>query len=131
MKKLSKSKFRNGLECPNKLYFLSKGSAYFNKKIEDPFLESLAQGGFQVEELARLHYPEGVFIEAHPGDYEASINETLQYLKNRDSIVIYEAAFEYDGYYVRSDVVVKKDKEIKRLKFSVDTVYRVLLKEKI
>ena len=113
MKKLSKSKFRNGLECPNKLYFLSKGSKYYNKKVEDPFLESLAQGGFQVEELARLHYPEGVFIEAHPGDYEASIDETLPYLKNRESIAIYEAAFEYDGYYVRSDVVVKKNKEIK------------------
>jgi hypothetical protein len=34
-----------------------------------------------VEELARLHYPEGVFIEANPGDYEVSINETLPYLK--------------------------------------------------
>jgi len=113
MKKLSKSKFRIGLECPNKLYFLSKGSKYYNKKVEDSFLESLAQGGFQVEELARLHYPEGVFIEAHPGDYEASINETLPYIKNRDSIVIYEAAFEYNGYYVRSDVIVKKGKEIK------------------
>ncbi len=113
MKKLSKSKFRNGLECPNKLYFLSKGGLYYNKKIEDPFLESLAKGGFQVEELARLHYPEGVFIEAHPGDYEASINETIPYFKDRDSVALYEAAFEFNGCYVRSDVVVKRGKDIK------------------
>ena len=113
MKKLSKSKFRNGLECPNKLYFLSKGNTFYNKKLEDPFLESLAQGGFQVEELARLHYPEGKFIEANPRDYKASIDETSPYLIDRDFIAIYEAAFEYEGYYVRSDIVVKKGKEIK------------------
>lgn len=113
MKKLSKSKFRNGLECPNKLYLISKGNKYFNKKIEDPFLESLAQGGFQVEELARLHYPDGVFVEAHPGDYDASINETFPLLNTSQSKVIYEAAFEYNGCYVRSDLVVKSGNKIK------------------
>jgi len=81
MKKLSKSKFRNGLECPNKLYFLSKGSTYFNKKIEDPFLESLAQGGFQVEELARLHYPEGVLLlwAAFLAQVQVSEEQILQF----------------------------------------------------
>ena len=113
MKKLSKSKFRTGIDCPNKLYFLSKGNLYYNKKIDDPFLESLAQGGFQVEELARLHYPEGRFIEAHPGDYEASIVETHPLIESHENIVIYEAAFEYDGYYVRSDVVVKGGNDLK------------------
>ena len=86
---------------------------YYNKKIDDPFLESLAQGGFQVEELARLHYPEGRFIEAHPGDYEASIVETHPLIESHENIVIYEAAFEYDGYYVRSDVVVKGGNDLK------------------
>lgn len=113
MKKLSKSKFRTGIDCPNKLYFLSKGNLYYNKKIDDPFLESLAQGGFQVEELARLHYPDGRFIEAHPGDYEASVAETHPLIESHENIAIYEAAFEYDGYYVRSDVVVKKGEHVK------------------
>ncbi len=113
MKKLSKSKFRTGLDCPNKLYFLSKGNLYYNKKIDDPFLESLAQGGFQVEELARLHYPEGRFIEAHPGDYEASVAETHPLIEGHENIAIYEAAFEFDGYYVRSDVVVKQGNHVK------------------
>jgi hypothetical protein len=113
MKKLSKSKFRTGIDCPNKLYFLSKGNLYYNKKIDDPFLESLAQGGFQVEELARLHYPDGRFIEAHPGDYEASVAETHPLIESHENIAIYEAAFEYDGCYVRSDVVVKKGEHIK------------------
>ena len=73
----------------------------------------MAQGGFQVEELARLHYPEGRFIEAHPGDYEASVAETHPLIEGHENIAIYEAAFEYDGYYVRSDVVVKQGDHVK------------------
>ncbi|WP_333596780.1 hypothetical protein [Chryseobacterium flavum] len=59
-KPLTKSRFKLGLECPNKLFFTSK-KEYANTKVEDTFLKALAQGGFQVEELARLGYPQGVF----------------------------------------------------------------------
>jgi hypothetical protein len=59
---LSKSRFKLGLECPNKLFFTSN-PIYANKKNEDSFLKSLAEGGFQVEELARLHYPNGVRLQ--------------------------------------------------------------------
>ncbi len=65
MKVLSKSRFKLGLECPNKLYFTGK-KEYANTKNEDSFLAALAKGGFQVEALARLHYPDGVFIEGEP-----------------------------------------------------------------
>lgn len=37
MKPLTKSRFKLGLECPNKLFF-TDNSGYSNKKIEDPFL---------------------------------------------------------------------------------------------
>ena len=57
MRLLTKSRFKQALECPNKLYYTKK-KEYGNLKQEDPFLEALAQGGFQVEELARLEYPE-------------------------------------------------------------------------
>jgi hypothetical protein len=53
MKPLTKSRFKTALECPNKLFFTSK-KEYANNKSEDPFLQALASGGFQVEELARL-----------------------------------------------------------------------------
>ena len=53
MKLLTKSRFKLGLECPNKLYF-TNNEQYANQKSEDPFMQALAQGGFQVEELARL-----------------------------------------------------------------------------
>jgi hypothetical protein len=53
MKPLTKSRFKLGLECPNKLFYTSK-KEYAIQKNEDTFLQALAQGGFQVEELARI-----------------------------------------------------------------------------
>ena len=63
MKALSKSRYKQGLECPNKLYFSNNKEVYLNKKNEDSFLQALASGGFQIEEYARLQYPGGILIE--------------------------------------------------------------------
>ena len=60
MKALSKSRFKLGLECPNKLYFSNNSEEYHNIKSDDTFLQALASGGFQIEEYARLMYPNGV-----------------------------------------------------------------------
>ncbi|MFL2565194.1 MAG: hypothetical protein ACJ0QN_05310, partial [Parvicellaceae bacterium] len=62
MKALSKSRFKLGLECPNKVYFSNNKDIFYNQKKEDPFLEALASGGFQVEEYARLQFPNGKLI---------------------------------------------------------------------
>ena len=66
MRYLTKSLYKTGLECPNKLFY-TKNKQYANTKKDNPFLEALASGGFQVEELAKLHYPEGVLIEDKDG----------------------------------------------------------------
>ena len=63
MKVLSKSRFKLGLECPNKIYFSNNTKVFNNIKKEDPFLEALASGGFQVEEYARLHFSDGELID--------------------------------------------------------------------
>ena len=65
MKVLSKSRFKIGLSCPNKLYF-SANKSYKNKEDDNTFLASLAEGGFQVEALARLSYPGGHFVSMLP-----------------------------------------------------------------
>ena len=68
---LTKSRYKLGLECPNKLYFTKKENEFLNLKSEDSFLMALASGGFQVEELARMHYPEGILVEELDAyDYE-------------------------------------------------------------
>lgn len=105
MKVLSKSRFKLGLECPNKLYFTSK-KKYANKKNDDTFLQALANGGFQVEELARMHYPDGIFINTETYEYEKAVQLTQEALQN-ENIIIYEAAFLVDGYFIRTDIIEK------------------------
>jgi hypothetical protein len=110
MRLLTKSKFKLGLECPNKLYYTRK-KEYANKKQEDSFLQALAQGGFQVEELARMHYPKGVLIEGNDGDYQLLWEQT-QKLLEQENVIIYEPAFLVNGLFIRVDVLVKKGNNI-------------------
>jgi hypothetical protein len=111
MKPLTKSRFKTALECPNKLFFTSK-KEYPNNKSDDPFMQALASGGFQVEELARLHYPDGVFINTETYEYEQAFQLTKEALK-LENVVIYEAAFQFDGLFIRTDIIEKKGNSIK------------------
>ncbi|GAA4314625.1 hypothetical protein GCM10023115_28180 [Pontixanthobacter gangjinensis] len=108
---LTKSRFKLALECPNKLYYTRK-SEYANQQLEDPFLEALAHGGFQVEELARLEYPEGELIENNDWDYNLLVEQT-EVLLERDNVVIFEAAFRYQNLFIRTDILVKTGNNIK------------------
>ena len=111
MRVLSKSRFKLGLECPNKLYYTGK-KEYANKKQEDPFLLALAEGGFQIEEYARMHYPGGILIEGNDGDYELLWQQTQELLQ-QENVIIYEAAFLNNGLFVRTDILVKEGNKIK------------------
>lgn len=111
MKVLSKSRFKLGLECPNKLFFTSN-KLYANKKNDDTFLQALAKGGFQVEELARMHYPNGLFIDTETYEYEKAAQLTQEALQH-DNVIIYEAAFLVDGYFIRTDIIEKKGTKVR------------------
>ena len=111
MRVLSKSRFKLGLECPNKLYY-TNDSTFANKKSVDTFLQSLAEGGFQVEELARLHYEDGVFIDGESFEYEKAVQLTNEALL-RENVVLYEGAFLVNGYYVRCDIIEKTGNKIR------------------
>ena len=110
MKVLTKTRFKLGLECPNKLYYTGKTEEYANPKSKDPFLIALADGGFQVEELARLHYPEGILIEDKRDDknydYLDKVQQTNELLKLKN-VVIFEAAFIYENLFIRVDIIEK------------------------
>ena len=107
---LTKSRYKLALECPVKLYYTGK-KEYTNVKVEDPFFEALAQGGFQVEELARMEYPEGVLVDGEHFDYDGAINKTNALLE-QENVVIFEAAFAYENLFIRTDILVKKGNKI-------------------
>lgn len=104
MRYLTKSKFKLGLECPTKLYYTGKDS-FPNQKADDPFLEQLAKGGFQVEALARLMYSGGSMIDVR--DRDVATVQTKELLKN-ESATIYEASFLFEALNVRTDIVQKQ-----------------------
>ena len=72
------------MECPTKLYY-SRIHNYQNNQLEDPFLESLAEGGYQIGELAKFlisdqPYMDKITIESL--DYEDSLELTKKKLIN-------------------------------------------------
>ncbi|MCB9092176.1 MAG: DUF2779 domain-containing protein [Halobacteriovoraceae bacterium] len=105
MRYLTKSRFKIALECPTKLYYNEHKDKYANSKLDDPFLEALAKGGFQVGELAKCYYPNGHDITEL--DYETSEKKTLELLK-LDEVVIFEAAIRYKNLFIRIDILEKK-----------------------
>ena len=106
---LTKSRFKLALSCETKLFYTRKPERYPDTSSDDSFLESLAEGGFQVGELARLYHPGGVMI-ADRG-YEKPLKLTNELLK-QENVIIYEPAFLFDNCFIRADVLVKEGNRI-------------------
>ena len=51
---LTKSRFKLALSCPTKLYYGTKENNYENTQSDDRFMKALAEGGYQVGELAKF-----------------------------------------------------------------------------
>ena len=105
MKYLTKTLFKKGIECPLKLT-----NDYESSSEKNEFLDALADGGFQAEELSRLHFSPGDLIEHL--DYTNALENTRELFKNTNS-TIYEAAFLHDNLFVRTDILVKQNNIIK------------------
>ncbi len=118
MRYLTKSRYKLGLECPSKLFYINKPKEYANMKLEDPFLLARANGGFQVEALARLEYPNGILVDVQGGEYQKAIDETNRLL-SMEQCIIFEAAFAFNNLFIRTDILVKKRNKISLLEKKV------------
>lgn len=103
-KYLTKSRFKVGLSCPRKLFYLDKPQEYANLQLDDPFLLALARGGYQVGELAKLQYPHGV--EVLEQEHIAAAQRTRELLQ-QERAVVFEGAFLFQNFFVRADIVIK------------------------
>lgn len=101
---LTKSRFVMGLECPQKLIY-DQDTRYRNLKREDSFLASLADGGFQVGEFAKAHFPCGHDILTL--NMDEAVKQTEALLIAGDC-VIFEAAIRFQNCFLRVDVLEKK-----------------------
>lgn len=116
---LTKSRFKLALECPTKLFYTGKTEDYNNQKLDDPFLEALAEGGFQVGELAKLYHPGGV--EVREKDHAKAVLETDRLLDN-EQVTIFEAAVQQEKLFIRADILVRSGEELSLIEVKAKSV---------
>jgi hypothetical protein len=104
---LTKSRFKLAVECPTKLFYSSKQSLYKNTKHEDSFLRMLADGGFQVGELAKVIYKDAHEISTK--DPKEALEITKKLLAENENITLLEPAIEFENLLVRIDVLIKRN----------------------
>ncbi len=102
---LTKSRFKQAVECPTKLYYSGNPTEYKDNMADNTFLAMLAEGGYQVGALAKLRYPSGIEIEDR--NHAAAYAKTLEYLA-QDNVVLFEPAILFGDFFIRIDILVKK-----------------------
>lgn len=101
---LTKSRFKLAVDCPTKLFYSNKKDVYRDTMSENAFLASLAEGGYQVGELAKYRYPNGIEIE---GVDHLKLAAETQELLQKEHVVLFEPAILYDKFFIRIDLLVK------------------------
>lgn len=107
---LTKSRFKLATECPAKLFYTGKPDEYADNKKGNEFLKSLAEGGYQVGELAKLMFPGGIEVTA--GGYQAQLDETRAMMA-REYVVLFEPALSHERLFARVDVLEKRGQQIR------------------
>ena len=101
---LTKSRFKLATQCPTKLFYTGKPKVYPSSSSEDTFLAMLADGGYQVGELAKTCYADG--IEVHELEHAIAESKTDELLK-REKVTIFEAAIRFGDLFIRIDILNK------------------------
>lgn len=100
---LSKSDFKTARECPTKLYYRELG--YASKKDDDEYLALLAEGGYVVEQMAKLRYPAGITLP-YGGDPTVAASLTHTHL-SKNTATLFEATLLTGMKLARVDILEK------------------------
>lgn len=108
---ISKSRFIKSIQCQKALY-LGKHHPELKDEISDD-QQAIFSQGTSVGELATELFPGGIDVTPESFyDFSTAIAQTIELLA-QESVVIYEAAFEFEGVLCALDILVKKDGVIK------------------
>jgi hypothetical protein len=105
---LTKSRFKLAAECPRKLFYTGKRQ-YLDRSLDDSFLAALAEGGYQVGELACLAHPGGIRVDEL--DHRVALEKTAELLK-QERVTIFEAALAVGTLFVRVDILRKNGTDV-------------------
>lgn len=101
-KLLSKTKLMRGYRCQKCIYL-----TIHRPDLEPPISpekQALFDQGNRVGEEARKFFPGGVLVDNLPWDFVGAISKTKEFIASGVE-TIYEAAFEYMGFYARADII--------------------------
>jgi predicted RecB family nuclease len=101
---ISKSRFMAGMQCLKRLYLLVHQPEFGRGKTGADF--ALMDQGRQVGKLAQRLFPGG--IEVSTGDHDEAIRITRELIANPDVPAIFEAGLEFDGVFVRVDILHRR-----------------------
>ncbi|MEI7660684.1 MAG: DUF2779 domain-containing protein [Bacteroidota bacterium] len=103
---LTKSRFKLALECETKLFYTKKEEEYADQSFDDSFMKSLAEGGFQVGELAKYYFcddPIAAGLTVETIKYEEALPETQKRIDDGVTVIA-EAAFRFENLFIRTDI---------------------------
>ena len=130
---LTKSLFTTSLGCPRKLYYAVHKEQYDNTNSDNDFMRSLAEGGIQVGALARHYYfSKYNYFEKHyikTKDKDEALRATENAMREQNAVIA-EAAFEWNGCFVRVDVLVKRGSTIRLIEVKSSSLQQIV-EEKI
>lgn len=98
---LTKNDFMAARSCQTKLYYKKLG--YPSLSDDDPYLEFLADGGYMVETMAKLLFPNGIEL-GHRVEPESAFDETRTALEAGNS-TCFEATVIHNNLLARVDIL--------------------------
>lgn len=104
---LSKSLFIRGLQCHKSLYL-----DRYHPDLKDetpPSKEALFQRGHEVGQMAQNLFPGGIEVPYESLSHEQQIKMTRSEIE-KGTKILYEAAFSYNGVFVKADILQKGKK---------------------
>ena len=104
---LSKSSFLKGVQCEKQLYLYKYHYEWMDEISSSQ--QAVFKRGTDVGILAQGLFPSGVKGTEDPKKSEEAINRTHDLIE-KGTNVIYEAAFEFNGILIISDIIVKDGK---------------------
>ena len=107
--RLSKSDFKTASDCSSKLYYKKK--RYPSLLEENHYLQFLADGGYMVEKMAKLLYPDGIEMESRDNPEQAHA-EAAALIAERENLTLFEPTILDGKRLVRVDILNKKGNEL-------------------
>ena len=105
---LTKTDFITAFSCKTRLNYIREPKKYPDSSQDDNFQKILADAGYLVQRLAELKYGNAEKVNS---DNNIALKETKNLLLKEET-VIFEAAIENSGFFIRVDILRKKQNQI-------------------